>query len=101
MTQVVLIVEFEAKPGKETELKDLLTMLIAPTRQEAGCQEYRLHTMPSDPTKFLFYEIWTNQASHAAHGAMPHMAQWHAVKSELVEKVTKSTWLELASAAAE
>jgi quinol monooxygenase YgiN len=95
MKKLVLIVEFEAKPGKETELKDVLTSLIAPTRQEEGCLEYRLHIMPNDPAKFLFYEVWTSQAAHAAHGAMPHMAKWHAVKAELMAKVTKSTWQEI------
>jgi quinol monooxygenase YgiN len=90
-----LSVIFEAKAGKENELGDLLTSLIAPTRKEPGCIAYRLHRSPHNPGQFLFYEIWKNKDAHAAHVAMPHMSQWHALKSELVHSVVKGDWHEV------
>ena len=90
-----LSVIFEAKPGKEKVLSDLLTSLIAPTRLEPGCLTYRLHRSQNNPGQFLFYEVWVNKDAHAAHGSMPHMATWHAHKSELVSSLVKGDWDEI------
>lgn len=70
---VTLVVTFQARPGKESELRTLLTGLLAPTRKEAGCINYDLHVSPEDPSKFLFYENWTSKAHLDAHGQTPHI----------------------------
>lgn len=90
-----LVVLLEAKPGKEAALKEILTSLIIPTRNEDGCIEYRLSISKENPSKFMFYEIWASDEAHAAHGKTPHMAKWHAVKADLLANVTKSTWDEV------
>jgi quinol monooxygenase YgiN len=64
---VTVVATFQARPGKEAELKNALTGLIAPTRQEAGCLNYDLHASPEDPAKFLFHENWTSQTHLDAH----------------------------------
>ena len=64
---VTVVATFQARPGKEAELKNALTGLVAPTRQEAGCLNYDLHASPEDPAKFLFHENWTSQAHLDAH----------------------------------
>jgi quinol monooxygenase YgiN len=64
---ITVVATFQARPGKETELKNALTGLVAPTRQEAGCLSYELHASPEDPAKFLFHENWTSQAALDAH----------------------------------
>jgi len=71
---VTVVATFQARPGKETELKNALIGLVAPTRQEAGCLNYDLHISPDDPTKFLFHENWTSQAHLDAHLKSPHIA---------------------------
>ncbi len=88
----VLIVTLEAKPGQEQALKALLNSMVPPSRNESGCIEYRLHETDEHPGKFMFYEIWQNKAAHAAHTAMPHMAEWHARKADLVAAGSKSYW---------
>jgi len=45
---------FEAKKGKEQELKEVLISLIEPTKHEPGCIDYLLHQDPCDPKKFMF-----------------------------------------------
>jgi quinol monooxygenase YgiN len=67
MKTVTVIATFQARPGKEAELKKALLALIAPTRQEAGCLNYDLHTRPDDPARFLFHENWTSKAHLDAH----------------------------------
>ena len=70
---VTVIATFQARPGKETELRAALIGLVAPTRQEAGCLNYDLHASSEDPAKFLFHENWTSEALLEAHLAAPHV----------------------------
>ena len=67
MKKLTVVANFQAKPGKEAELKKILVGLVAPTRQEAGCISYDLHQSPEDPTKFLFYETWASKAQLDVH----------------------------------
>ena len=70
---VTVVATFQARPGKETELKKSLISLVAPTRQEAGCLNYDLHVSPEDPAKFLFHENWTSKAHLDAHLKNTHI----------------------------
>jgi quinol monooxygenase YgiN len=73
MKTVTVIATFQAKPGKEAELKKALLALISPTRQEAGCLNYDLHQQPEDPAKFLFHENWTSRVHLDAHLKNTHI----------------------------
>ena len=70
---VTVVATFQAKPGKEAELKQALIGLVAPTRKEAGCINYDLHVSPEDPGKFLFHENWTSKAALDAHLKNDHI----------------------------
>ena len=73
MKTITVVATFEARAGKEAELKAALTSLVAPTRKEAGCLNYDLHQLPDEPKKFLFHENWTSQAHLNAHLQSPHI----------------------------
>ena len=73
MKTITVVATFQARPGKETELKNALIGLVAPTRKEAGCLNYDLHVSPEDPAKFLFHENWTSQAHLDAHLQSAHI----------------------------
>jgi len=70
---ITVVATFQARPGKEAELKKALAGLVAPTRQETGCLNYDLHASPEDPAKFLFYENWTSKATLDAHLQSAHV----------------------------
>jgi quinol monooxygenase YgiN len=70
---ITVVATFQAKPGKENELRAALIGLLAPTRKEEGCINYDLHSSPEDPAKFLFYENWTGKAALEAHMRTPHV----------------------------
>jgi quinol monooxygenase YgiN len=89
---LTLVVSFQARPGKEAELRALLTGMLAPTRQEAGCINYDLHTSPDDPAKFLFYENWASKAHHQAHDKTPHVQNLRVHINELSFPPAKSFW---------
>jgi quinol monooxygenase YgiN len=91
---VTLVVTFQARPGKESELREMLLGLLAPTRKEAGCINYDLHAAPDDPAKFLFYENWTSQAHLDAHGRTPHIQNLRARLDELCAEPLKLNFWE-------
>jgi quinol monooxygenase YgiN len=70
---VTVVATFQARPGKEAELKKVLIGLVAPTHQEAGCLNYDLHVSPDDAGKFLFHENWTSKAHLDAHLQNDHI----------------------------
>jgi quinol monooxygenase YgiN len=80
---ITLVVNFQARPGREIELRNTLTGLLAPTRKEAGCINYDLHISPDDPAKLLFYENWISKAHLEAHGQTPHIQSLRARLDEL------------------
>jgi quinol monooxygenase YgiN len=73
MRTLTVVATFQARPGKEAELRAALTGLLAPTRQEPGCLNYDLHQSAQEPAKFLFHENWTDQAALDAHLKSPHI----------------------------
>jgi|ERR1017187_8735844 quinol monooxygenase YgiN len=70
---ITVVATFQARPGKEAELKNALIGLVTPTRKEAGCINYDLHASPEDPAKFLFHENWASQAHLDAHLQSPQI----------------------------
>jgi quinol monooxygenase YgiN len=70
---VSVVATFQARPGKEADLRAALIGLLAPTRNESGCVNYDLHQSPEDPAKFLFHENWTSKAALDAHLQSPHI----------------------------
>jgi quinol monooxygenase YgiN len=73
MKPLTVVATFQARPGKETELRAALNGLVAPTRKEAGCLNYDLHAATDNPAKFLFHENWTSKAHLDAHLQSPHI----------------------------
>ena len=70
---MTVVATFQARLGKETELRTALLGLLAPTRKETGCLNYDLHQAPDDPARFLFHENWTSKAALDAHMQSPHL----------------------------
>lgn len=70
---ITVVATFQARPGKEAELQQALTGLVAPTHLEAGCLNYDLHVSPDDPAKFLFHENWTSRTHLDAHLQSAHL----------------------------
>lgn len=59
------------KPERAAELKQLLTGLIEPTRNEEGCLRYDI--CESEDGAVLVYEVWQSKADLDRHMASPHM----------------------------
>ena len=72
-TTLTVVATFQARSGREAELRAALIGLVSPTRNEAGCLNYDVHQSVDDPAKFLFHENWTSKAALDAHLKNDHI----------------------------
>jgi quinol monooxygenase YgiN len=94
---LTVVATLQARPGKEAELRAVLTGLVAPTRKEDGCINYDLHVATDNPAKFFFHENWTSRAHLDAHLQTPHLQALVARLDELcVAPPEMSTWEKIA-----
>jgi quinol monooxygenase YgiN len=71
---VCVIARAVAKPGREQELRSLLSGMLSPTRAEEGCNFYRLFEA-HEPGRFYFYELWTSETTLDRHATSSHFKQ--------------------------
>ena len=72
---ITIVAQLQAAPGKEDELKAVLTDMVEKVRaNESGAVvAYSLHTSDKEPGTFLFYEQYRDADALAAHGTTDHM----------------------------
>lgn len=63
----------KAKPGKETELKQVLAESLAPSHPKDACIEYRLHQDSNNPAVFFLYENWKSKELHQQQFQKPYI----------------------------
>jgi quinol monooxygenase YgiN len=72
---VTIVAKIKAKQGSEQQLEQAFRAMISKVRGEPGTETYVLHRSVQDPTTFVFYEVYKDQAAFEAHGKTPHMAE--------------------------
>lgn len=88
MSVVTVVATIIVKKEALDVVKAELLAMLAPTRQEEGCLEYRLHQDNDDPALFVFYENWTSMACLERHLDSAHFRRYAAaVDGLLVDKV--------------
>lgn len=70
---LTVIAQIKAKPGKESQVRQELLSLVAPSRKDAGCLNYDLHQALDNPTLFVFLENWTSKAHLDQHLQKPDL----------------------------
>lgn len=65
----------KAKPGQEEALHALLQDALPGFQKEPGCQAYALLRDLQDPSRFLSYEAWDNEAALQAHMKAPTLTE--------------------------
>ncbi len=71
---VPVVAVITAKPGSEELVREALSELVAPTRNEAGCLSYSLYQSSADPTVFVTVESWNEAGDLDAHMKTEHIA---------------------------
>jgi quinol monooxygenase YgiN len=60
------------KPDSIEKAKPLFRELVAASRKDAGCLEYRLHYDDKEPGLFVFVEEWADQGAVDKHNNAEH-----------------------------
>ena len=83
--------QVKTKPGKESQMRQELLSLVAPSRQDAGCLNYDLHQAVDNPALFLFHENWTSKAHLDRHLQKPELQAVLARLGQLVAEPPQIT----------
>lgn len=69
---VSIIAVLKAKAGKTQQLRQALSALLLPTRQEEGNLDYALFQLSDEPETFYMRESWVDEAALEEHISLPH-----------------------------
>ncbi|WP_421021683.1 putative quinol monooxygenase, partial [Klebsiella pneumoniae] len=72
--QIAFILKAKTRPEMADAFENLFRPYVEPSRQEPGCIEYHMLRDQQDPSLFVFFEVWADQAALDVHSALPHMA---------------------------
>jgi quinol monooxygenase YgiN len=75
MTYVVCS-RLTVKPGREASVREAMIAMVHVSRAENGCEEYHAHQCAENPSEFLFYERWRDEAAFRAHTQTSDFAHW-------------------------
>ncbi|MBJ6800397.1 putative quinol monooxygenase [Geomonas propionica] len=95
MSKVTIVAKLTAKNDCIETVKAEVIKMLAPTRQENGCIEYRLHQDSTDPAVFVFYENWASQVAFEQHMDSAHFKAYVAAVSDLITDKTVNRLTEL------
>ncbi|WP_428406928.1 putative quinol monooxygenase [Hyphococcus sp.] len=70
------------KSGALAKLQKDMEMVIAATRQEAGCIDYSYGADVTEPDTIVVLEYWESWEALLAHTTQPHMGVWMAKLGE-------------------
>lgn len=88
---VTVIARIHAKLDMEDATRKILEGLLAPTRAEAGCINYDMHTSADDSAQFMFHENWTSKQALDQHLATPHLKAFMEQVSRLLTQPVEIT----------
>ena len=74
---LTVIAKLKVQAGNESAFQQAANEMIAyVTAHEPGTVRYVLHRAIADPTEFVFYEVYADQAAFAAHGGSEQMQKF-------------------------
>ncbi len=74
----VVIAQYWARTGEEEKVARALGEMVAPTRAEPGNLDYQVFRDPRQPSLFVLFEKYADEAAFDAHRASPHFGAWLA-----------------------
>ena len=72
VTEVALVVHYQAQSGRGDEVAALLAKHTAATRAEPGCRDFVALRGTEDTDSFVLYERYDDEDAFKAHQASPH-----------------------------
>jgi quinol monooxygenase YgiN len=81
---VHFFVRFEPLPTKETQFREELLRVVAPTRAESGCLAIHVFESLREPFVFAIHSEWTDEAAFELHAQLPHTVRFLSVAKMLL-----------------
>ncbi|GAA3665024.1 hypothetical protein GCM10022224_031640 [Nonomuraea antimicrobica] len=81
------------KPERAAELEQLLLSFVQPTRAEPGSLHYQVHRDTTDPTAFVFYELWRSADDLRAHLTRPELTHFQQHRMDYLREDLEIHWL--------
>jgi autoinducer 2-degrading protein len=66
-TMYVVVAEYYAKAGNDSEIAKILAKMVSISRAERGCAMYIVNRSIDDPRRFLIYEQYYDKGGYQAH----------------------------------
>lgn len=83
---LTVIATLKAKTGSEAALEKAAQEMVEYVKQhEPGTITYLVNRCASDPTEYVFYEVYADQAAFAAHGGSEQMQKFFGVAASLLD----------------
>jgi quinol monooxygenase YgiN len=70
--ELVVTALWEAKPGEENAVAEILKQFMPKAQQEAWVKQFDIHRSATKPGQFLFYEVFKSEAGFADHQQTEH-----------------------------
>ena len=85
MALFVLIADLQVKPeAVEKFIPLILSNANTSVHSERGCMQFDVTQQADDPTKFVLYEIYADQAAFELHGKTPHVQDFFAKSKDMI-----------------
>lgn len=81
---IFIFARFEPRPGETRRLRDELTLILEPTRAEAGCVRIHLFESMCHPLHYYIHSEWIDEGAFEAHAELPHMRRFLGLADELL-----------------
>jgi quinol monooxygenase YgiN len=91
---IVFTATLKAKAGSEKKVEAILKGMISPVQNEKGTMRYILHRSKAEPSVFMFYEAYTDQAALDFHNATGYFTQLGKDLSGLLDGEPKQVFYE-------
>lgn len=89
----IVNVIFRAKPDCIDAFREvILQQASSSLANEAGCKQFDVSISREDPTLFLVYEIYDDEAAFEIHRSSEHSARCRAAIGDLLAERDLKTW---------
>ena len=72
---LLIVAQWQVKPGEDDRVADILGRFLPQAQQEPGVKLFLIGRGKEDPSQFLFYELFADEAAFAAHQESGHFKQ--------------------------
>jgi quinol monooxygenase YgiN len=83
MSEVVVVVVAQAKPGRGEDALAAFQGVAVPTHAEEGCRLFAVHRAPADPERIVIVERWASRAALDEHLTTSHLLEFRKSGADL------------------